>query len=137
MRLVLPENIYDTILSHAKNGLPDEACGLIAGSVSGDIKTVSVVYPLTNTDASPEHFSLHPKEQLDAIKDMRARGVAPLGNFHSHPASPSRPSAEDIRLAYDPAASYLIVSLMDMERPVLKAFHIENGAVTEEAIIKN
>jgi proteasome lid subunit RPN8/RPN11 len=57
---------------------------------------------------------------------MRAYGLEPLGNFHSHPATPARPSAEDIKLAYDPRASYLIISLA-AETPVLKAFAVANG----------
>ena len=44
---------------------------------------------------------MDPKEQLKAIKDMRANGLTPLGNWHSHPETPARPSQEDIRLAYD------------------------------------
>ncbi len=56
---------------------------------------------------------------------MRANGLKPLGNWHSHPETPSRPSEEDKRLANDSRASYLILSLMDETQPVLNAFHIE------------
>ena len=48
-----------------------------------------------------------------------------IGNFHSHPESPSRPSEEDKRLAFDPNIEYLILSLMDAENPVLKAFGVD------------
>ena len=58
----------------------------------------------------------------------------PLGNFHSHPESPSRPSEEDKRLAYDKEASYMIISLMDIENPVLKSFRIVDNVSTEEEI---
>jgi proteasome lid subunit RPN8/RPN11 len=64
---------------------------------------------------------------------MRARGIVPLGNFHSHPETPARPSEEDIRLAYDPAASYIILSLAE-EEPVMRSFHIENGTASAEEI---
>jgi proteasome lid subunit RPN8/RPN11 len=57
----------------------------------------------------------------------------PLGNFHSHPETPARPSEEDIRLSYDPTASYLILSLMHPE-PELKAFHVASGQVQMETI---
>lgn len=90
---------------------------------------------MTNTDQSPEHFSMDPKEQFAAIKDMRSKGLVLLGNFHSHPATPSRPSQEDIRLAHDPAASYLILSLADRSRPVLKSFRIQNGGSAEEELV--
>ena len=126
---------YQKIVNHALSELPNEACGLIAGRIDGEDKQVEKVYLLTNTDQSNEHFSLDPKEQLAAIKDMRASGFLPLGNWHSHPETPSRPSAEDKRLAYDKNASYLILSLMDSQSPVLNAFHIEGTEATKEELI--
>lgn len=122
---------YDNIIRHARNELPNEACGLIAGTVTGEDKVIEKVYFLTNIDHSREHFSLDPKEQLEAVKDMRANGLKPLGNWHSHPESPSRPSEEDKRLAYDSSASYLILSLFEPENPVLNSFHI-SGDVSEK-----
>jgi proteasome lid subunit RPN8/RPN11 len=126
----------EAIIAYAKNGLPNEACGLIAGRVEEGVKIVEKVYFMTNTDASREHFSIDPREQLSAVKDMRENKLVPLGNFHSHPETPARPSTEDIRLAHDPSASYLILSLME-EEPVLKAFHIENGVVLPEEVVFN
>ena len=123
--LKLRKDLYDKMLKHCEDGLPNESCGLIAGTVDGDVKTVEKVYLLTNIDASREHFSMDPKEQLAAVKDARATGLAMLGNFHSHPESPSRPSEEDKRLAYDSTAEYLILSLMEPGNPVLKAFGVD------------
>lgn len=123
--LKLRKDLYDKMLKHCEDGLPNESCGLIAGTVDGDVKTVEEVYLLTNIDASREHFSMDPKEQLAAVKDARAAGLAMLGNFHSHPESPSRPSEEDKRLAYDSTAEYLILSLMEPGNPVLKAFGVD------------
>ena len=123
--LKLIKDLYDKMLKHCEDGLPNESCGLIAGTVDGDVKTVEKVYLLTNIDASREHFSMDPKEQLAAVKDARAAGLAMLGNFHSHPESPSRPSEEDKRLAYDSTAEYLILSLMEPGNPVLKAFGVD------------
>ena len=115
---------YEKMLRHAESELPNEACGLIAGTADGENKIIKEVYLLTNTDRSNEHFSLDPKEQLAAVKDMRSKGLVPLGNWHSHPESPSRPSEEDKKLAHDSKASYLILSLMDRENPVLNSFKI-------------
>lgn len=123
--LKLRKDLYDKMLKHCEDGLPNESCGLIAGTADGDVKTVEKVYLLTNIDASREHFSMDPKEQLAAVKDARAAGLAMLGNFHSHPESPSRPSEEDKRLAYDSTAEYLILSLMEPGNPVLKAFGVD------------
>ena len=129
--LTMKKADYEKILAHAKENLPEEACGLIAGTKDGDKKIIEKVYLLENVDHTNEHFSMNPKEQLAAVKDMRANGLVPLGNWHSHPSSPSRPSDEDIKLAYDPNASYMIMSLM-AENPVINSFHIEGGQVTKE-----
>ena len=133
MTLRLKHSDFEAIVAHARSGLPNEACGLIAGNMVNDIKTIDKVYLLSNPDNSPEHFSVDPKEQLAAVKDMRANGFVPLGNFHSHPSTPARPSEEDIRLSYDPKASYLIVSLAE-ETPVLKAFGVTGGEVTPQTL---
>jgi proteasome lid subunit RPN8/RPN11 len=137
--LKLKKEDYDKILKHCEDGLPNESCGLLAGTVDGAVKTIEKVYLLTNVDASNEHFSMDPREQLAAVKDMRANGYVMIGNFHSHPESPSRPSEEDKRLAYDPTMEYLILSLMERENPVLKAFEIDsdkNVKINEIEIIE-
>ena len=126
---------YERILEHAKSVVPEEACGLIAGTIEDGNKIIRKVYILTNIDHSKEHFTLDPKEQLAAVKDMRANGFAPLGNWHSHPESPSRPSEEDKRLAYDSKASYMILSLMDADNPVLNSVHIEGDVSTKEVLV--
>ncbi|MGN0500850.1 MAG: M67 family metallopeptidase [Ruminococcus sp.] len=126
---------YNKIIAHAESELPNEACGLIAGNIDGENKEIKKVYFLTNTDHSNEHFSLDPREQLAAVKDMRKNGLMPLGNWHSHPESPSRPSDEDKRLAYDSKASYMILSLMDRENPVLNSFKISSSQAEKEELI--
>jgi proteasome lid subunit RPN8/RPN11 len=122
--LTISKNIYDQIINHAKSDLPNEACGYLAGN--NGIITIS--YSLVNIDHSPEHFSFDPAEQFKTVKDARNRGLEILANYHSHPSSPARPSVEDIRLAYDPSISYVIVSL-EKEIPVVKAFRIIDGIV--------
>ena len=131
----LSKSDYEKILKHAESELPNEACGLIGGVTEGGDKLIKKVYLLTNTDHSNEHFSMDPKEQLAAIKDMRANGFVPLGNWHSHPESPSRPSDEDKRLAYDSKASYMILSLMNREEPVLNSFHISGTDSEKEQLV--
>ncbi len=132
--IILKRSDYNRIVEHAEKEAPIEACGLIAGELDGEDRIIKKVYILTNTDHAEEHFTLDPKEQLAAVKDMRAEGLIPLGNWHSHPVSPSRPSDEDKRLAFDSSASYLILSLMDDE-PVLNSFHIEGDTATKEELV--
>ena len=134
MRILIRRSDYEAIIAYAKSQLPEEACGLIAGSKGDDARRIEKVYFLENIDHTNEHFSMDPKDQLRAVKDMRARGLTPLGNWHSHPETPSRPSAEDIRLAYDSSASYLILSLMEPDQPVLNGFTVKEGCVGKEQL---
>ena len=126
MQITITKEDFDRIYAYALSQLPDEACGLVAGTDLEDgTREIRKVYLLTNTDHTNEHFSIDPREQLRAVRDMRAQGLIPLGNWHSHPETPSRPSEEDKRLANDKKATYLILSLQERDKPVLNAFHIE------------
>ena len=136
MKITIKRIDYDKILQHALSNRPNEACGLIGGVDDEDgVRQIQKVYLLTNIDNTNEHFSIDPKEQLAAVKDMRANNISPLGNWHSHPETPSRPSEEDKRLANDSKASYLILSLENEDEPVLNAFHVE-GALGERTVRK-
>ena len=133
--IYITKDDYNLILSHAKNNLPEEACGLLGGVIDGEDKYVKKVYLLENTDHSNEHFTMSPQAQLQSIKDMRQNGYVLLGNWHSHPESPSRPSEEDKRLAMDTKIRYLILSLMDRDNLVLNAFIIDRDKnVSKEEI---
>jgi len=122
-------HVYDAIVAQAYSELPNEACGLLVGTENEVVKQ----HALTNIDHNPEHFSFDPAEQFQVFRSARAEGLAIIANYHSHPETPSRPSVEDIRLAYDPNILYLIVSLA-AELPVLKAFNIQNGVSNEVPI---
>ena len=125
----IPTYIVEGIIAQAINELPNEACGLLGGRNNQVVKQ----FLLTNIDHSPEHFSFDPAEQFQVLRSARADELEIIANYHSHPETPSRPSKEDIRLAYDPNILYLIVSLA-AEVPVLKAFSIQNGVSTEVTI---
>jgi proteasome lid subunit RPN8/RPN11 len=128
--LKIPKAIHDDLIAHARGGFPLEVCGILGG----DSDTVSTMYRMVNTDASNEHFMMEPREQFAVIKDLRAKGLAMLAIYHSHPESPARPSDEDIRLALTPDVSYVIISLADAAVPDIKACKISGGIVRFEAI---
>lgn len=136
MKITLKKTDYEKLLAHALAERPNEACGLIAGTDAEDgTREIKKVYLLTNIDHTNEHFSIDPREQLVAVRDMRANGLSPLGNWHSHPETPSRPSEEDKRLANDSRATYLILSLAEEGHPVLNAFHVE-GEIESRTVRK-
>jgi proteasome lid subunit RPN8/RPN11 len=127
--LTIQQHILNQIIAHAQKDLPNEACGYLAGNS----KNVTYAYNLTNIDHSHEHFSFDPAEQFKTVKDARSKDLEILANYHSHPSTPSRPSLEDIRLAYDPEISYVIISLAE-KTPVVKSFRIIDGKVEQEEI---
>ena len=98
------DHLYDEIVNYAKEHLPEEACGLLAGVETGEGREIRKVYFLENKDHAEDHFTLDPRDQINAIRDM---------------------------LAFDSKASYLILSLM-ADYPVLNSFHIEGGEWTKE-----
>jgi proteasome lid subunit RPN8/RPN11 len=127
--ICIKKEILASIIAHAQKDLPNEACGYLAGIEGVIIKH----YELINLDQSPEHFSFDPAEQFQTLKDSRNKGLQIIANYHSHPSTPARPSVEDIRLAYDPEISYVIISLALTEADV-KSFRIVNGQVEKEEI---
>ncbi|HEY3317981.1 MAG TPA: M67 family metallopeptidase [Coriobacteriia bacterium] len=128
----MPASLLDTLVAYALDGLPNEVCGILGGKDG----RVERVLPLTNAAASPEFYEVIPEEQLAAYADLYDAGLVALGVYHSHPASPARPSATDVALAHDPAAVYAIVSLQDRSNPEVRAYRVRDGEVTEIAITK-
>ncbi len=127
--LKMTKDVWDGMVSHARREAPIEACGYLAEREGVVVEHL----PLTNVDAAAEHYSLKPEEQFTAMRQMRAAGMKPRAIYHSHPVSPARPSEEDIRLAYDPEISYVIVSLAGGEATV-KSYRIKGGAAETEEI---
>ncbi len=128
--LKIPQHIHDDIIAHAREGFPLEVCGILGGRDG----VVSACFRMTNTDASNEHFMMDPREQFAVVKELRSAGQEMLVIYHSHPETPARPSAEDIRLALTPNVSYVIVSLAEPDTPVLRSFRISAGQVEPEAV---
>lgn len=123
---------YEAILAHARAGYPNEACGILAGKPSEEVS--SVFYAMRNLDESSISYFMDPKEQLVVFKRMREEGLEMRGIVHSHVASEAYPSQKDVRLAFYPDVSYLIVSLSDREHPVLRSFRITEETVSEETL---
>lgn len=128
--LTVPKHFIDDMISHAKAEAPLECCGILAGKD----ETVTHIYKMKNTEDDPDKYFMEPKEQFAVIKDMRAKEMDMLAIYHSHPHSPARPSGVDINLAYYPEAVYIIISLMDAAKPVIKGFLIKEGEVEETAL---
>jgi proteasome lid subunit RPN8/RPN11 len=127
----LATSVHAAIIGHAYDGLPYEACGLVAGRPGSD--TASVYYPCINVARSSRIYLIDPKEHLHADRDAEGRGLEIIGVVHSHTHTDAYPSPTDVQQAPDPGWHYLIVSLRD-EVPVLRSFRIVDGRVAEEPV---
>ena len=121
-KLSLSNLHLNEILFHARETSPSECCGLIGGTEHGRTQTI---YRLTNVAVNPEvAYEAAPEQLFAAQRQMRQRHETLLAIYHSHPrASEPTPSDTDIRLAYYPSATYLIVGLAG-DAPVVRAFEI-------------
>ena len=127
--LRIRQDILDKIIAHSRSEAPLEACGYLAQKDGVVCRHIA----MKNIDASPVHYSMDPAQQFAAVKSCRNEGLAIRAVYHSHPETPARPSLEDIKLAYDPALSYVIISLAG-ENPVAKSFRIQKEKVLPEEI---
>lgn len=125
--LYLPEELAAQILAHAQLGYPEEVCGLVAGR-SG---CATEVHPGRNISPTPRVAYELDHDTLARMIDFEDAGLELVAIYHSHPAGPEVPSATDIARAAYPDAVYLIVSLAEPTRPVMRGFRIVEGRVWE------
>jgi proteasome lid subunit RPN8/RPN11 len=130
--LRLSGSTYLAVVGHSLDGLPDEACGLLAGPL-GTGKVVEA-YRCRNDAASARVYTLNGQDQLRADREAQARGLEIIGVYHSHTHTDPYPSPTDVAQAPDPAWHYVIVSLRDGD-PMLRSFRIVDGEVTEEPVV--
>lgn len=123
---------YEQMVAHAYDGLPDEACGLLAGPPGGD--AITRFYPCRNAAASSRVYTVDPKDHLRADLDAEGDGLELVGVVHSHTHTEAYPSPTDVAQAPDPGWHYLIVSLRHPE-PVTRSYRIVDGNIREESIV--
>ena len=154
MALILPAPVRDELIAHAREGDPDEVCGMLAGRG----ERVERLYRVRNTadqvDAqrgvfrdresgqavagrAAAHYYMDPRDQLRVYNEIDELGLTVLAYYHSHTGTEARPSPTDIRLASDLQVHYVLVSLQDKQRPAVRAWKIvkaEPAAETGEAV---
>ena len=130
--ITLKREHLEAMVAHARDAAPAECCGLIGGSLESHASTI---YRLRNITPHPESaYEAAPEELFAAQRVMRERGEQLLAIYHSHPrATMPAPSETDVRLAYYPSATYMIVGLAGAQ-PVVKAFRISEREQTWQPV---
>lgn len=130
--ITLPRRIHDTIIAHAREGAPQEICGLLRGrnGVVTDLLRANniAVNPIRDYEVDPA--------ALVAVFDWEDAGDELVAIYHSHPAGPAYPSATDADKAYYPDTVFLICSLQDEARPLLRGFLLRDlpGEIDMKAV---
>lgn len=129
--IILPQPLFDAMLEHLESCLPEEACGLIGGTVVDGSGYAVRLFPIENMLHSPVAYEMEPLQQIQAMIAIENDGLDLTAIYHSHPDGPARPSRSDIAQAYYPDAATIIVSHVARQHPSLTAFMIVDGQVTE------
>lgn len=129
--LELTRRTWNEMVGLAYDGLPDEACGLLAGPPG--TSRVTRFYPCRNAAESAKVYTIDPKDHLRADRDADDRGLEIIGVMHSHTHTDAYPSPTDVAQAPDPGWHYVIVSLR-AEAPTLRSYRIIDGTIDEEVV---
>jgi len=148
MRVIVPQEIYQSMRRHGEETYPHECCGFLLGlAQDGEQRIVEARRQSNERLDSPQNrFRIAPEEFRAAEKAARAAGLQLVGIYHSHPDSPARPSEFDREHAW-PWFSYIIVSVAggtaaeanawqlrdDRSGYERMALEIENGALRGES----
>jgi len=125
----IPKLIYQGMIEHAKRERPLECCGILGGRD----QTVEKAFELLNEEKSTTRYSMPAKEQLRVFEEMEKGSMEMIAIYHSHPHTIPFPSETDVKLAFYPDISSIIISLKE-ENPIVKAFEIGREAIYLEEI---
>jgi [CysO sulfur-carrier protein]-S-L-cysteine hydrolase len=115
--VVIPAEVRSTLIAHAEEERPNEACGLIALRDGVAERYI----PGRNREESPYRFDLEVDPETWFLEDEGYE----LAVFHSHLSSPPRPSRTDVEnIGLWQGRPYVILSLHSGE---LAAWRIDDG----------
>jgi proteasome lid subunit RPN8/RPN11 len=122
--VVVPPAVRRSLVEHAREELPNEACGLVVFKDGVAERFV----PGRNAAESPYRFELDVDPEVWFLEDEGFE----LAVFHSHPSSPPRPSRTDVEnIGLWQGKPYLIYSVHE---DTLNAWTIADGAIEPLAL---
>jgi proteasome lid subunit RPN8/RPN11 len=120
LTVIIPAPVYDAILAHAREGKPEEICGVMRGR---GLEAFEAIRGRNLAADKIENYEVDPQTLLMQFQFEDA-GEEMMGIYHSHPVSVAYPSATDAWNAFYPDAIYFILSLEVDAAPVLRAFRL-------------
>lgn len=95
-RISIPSSVAAMLAQHAEDHTPNEACGILLGSMDGPACMIQKAILTSNADNSPVRFSISDMDVIHAYRAAEIHGVEVVGIYHSHPISSAVPSGRDI-----------------------------------------
>lgn len=115
------------LVEHSGRCAPNEACGILLGTINGGAYTASDIIFVENTAKSPVRFAMDDADVLGAYQAAERDNLDIAGIYHSHPSSPAEPSETDQTYMRINPTVWLISSGLDGS---FRAWHME-GRVRE------
>lgn len=133
-RLELPAGVYAALIAHADSDWPYEVCGLLP--VRDGV--AERFHPIPNAERSMTAYRMDPGSMAPIYAAIDDDDDLDLGIFHSHTHTEAFPSATDVAdAAWNPHAIFVIASLQDRGHPIVRAFDIVGGRITERVLTVN
>jgi proteasome lid subunit RPN8/RPN11 len=127
----ISQALIDEMVAHAREDLPNECCGMVAG-LDGE---ATEVIRVENAAASPLRYEMDPKAQYEAWRSIEDEGRELLAIYHSHTKSAAYPSQTDVNQAVAwPDQIYVIVSLADEDAPDVKGYFLKDLRIADAEI---
>jgi proteasome lid subunit RPN8/RPN11 len=136
MALRISRELVGSIVAHARQDHPDEACGVIAGPIDSDSPQRFI--PMVNSARSPNFYEFDSSDLLKLYREMDANNEDPIVIYHSHTHTEAFPSRTDVAYASEPGAHYVVVSTRETgndDGPYeFRSFRIVDGEISEEEV---
>lgn len=125
--LILDPSIQNAVLEDAASAFPDECCGFLFGTESGEGRIITEIMVVDNAKDGDKRrrFEISPRDYLRAERHARETGRQLLGVYHSHPSHPAIPSEHD-RVAAQPYFSYVIASYYERGRTQILSWRLND-----------
>lgn len=119
-KFILTPSVLNEIVAHAREGKPEEVCGILRGRGNRAFAVVRA------RNIAPDPVNDYTVDDQTLLKqfEFEETGDEMVAIYHSHPVTPAYPSASDAWNAYYPDCAYLICSLQDEPSPVVRAFRL-------------
>lgn len=135
MAIKIPRKTLAEIITHALEDDPNECCGFLLGK--GDEATRSRRAKNVHKNQI-SRYSMDPVEVMEIQQDADGKSETFVAIYHSHTYTQGYPSETDVNNAVDSGwidPYYVLVSLVEKTRPVVRAYRIHEDRRVEEIAI--